>query len=145
MSFVRFVVLCFRRDPLVHFNRTQVRSFTSFRRWRRRSTPPRHIGRIPHVHRTAAVLGHLEHPVNVLIEVVGPVMLLHPIADVCFLIVGENGRRIPEAEHFVRRRCRLLLALLRHLPLLPHDTLQVLQEIRRWILQLLRTRQSRTL
>jgi len=68
----------------------------------------------------------------------------HPIADVRLATVGvvvgavgggvlrleSSEGRVPETQDFVRRGHRVELALLRHLPLLAHDPVQVGQERR---------------
>lgn len=72
------------------------------------------------------------------------VVLLHPVTHIGRLpiVVRRVGTRVeivrgqqiivvevPKAEHLMRRRCRLQFALLCHLPLLAHHTLQILEEI----------------
>lgn len=88
-------------------------------------------GRLPG--RTGRVLdrGVWIRRVNILVKIVRAVVLLHPVGHVGLPVIGHGGRRIPEAEHLVRRRRRVQLALLRDLPLLPHHPLEILQEVAR--------------
>lgn len=72
--------------------------------------------------------------VNVLVKIIRAIVLLHPVRHIGFPIVGHSGWRISEAEHLVRRRRRVQLALLRDLPFLPHHSLKILQEVARWSL-----------
>lgn len=67
--------------------------------------------------------------VHVLVKIVGPVVFLNPVRHVRFPVIGDGGRRVAETEHLVRGRGRIQLALLRHLPLLPHHPLEILEEI----------------
>lgn len=67
--------------------------------------------------------------VHVLVQIVGPVVFLNPVRHVRFPVIGDGGRRVAEAEHLVGGRGRIELALLRHLPLLPHHSLKILEEI----------------
>jgi len=69
--------------------------------------------------------------VNILVKIVRAIVLLHPVGHIGFPIVSHSRRRISEAEHLVRRRRRVQLALLRDLPFLPHHSLEILQEITR--------------
>jgi hypothetical protein len=129
----------------VHLGRAQVRRFAAFGRRRRRPLRPASEITAPRVHRTGGVLhdGVRVVPVHVFVHVVGAVVLLHPVRDVVLLVVGQQHRRIPETEDLVGRRRRFQLALLRHLPLLPHHSLQVLEEVYRRFDELLRTGELR--
>lgn len=69
--------------------------------------------------------------VHVLIEIVGAIVLLHPVGHVGLPVVGHRRWRVAEAEHLVRRRRGVQFALLRDLPLLPHHPLQVLEKVAR--------------
>lgn len=85
--------------------------------------------------------------VHVLVEIVGPVVFLHPVRHVRLPVIGDGGGRVAEAEHLVRGRGRVELALLRHLPLFPHHSLKILEEVAGWRLvgrcQLLGRREPR--
>lgn len=90
---------------------------------------------------------HAHVAAKVLVQPIGrsrSVVLLHPVANVCRLSVVRRGGRVqivggsttvdvPEAEHLVRSCCRLELTLLCHLPLFVHHSLEVFEEIPRWI------------
>lgn len=80
--------------------------------------------------------GDLVGPVDVLVDVVHAVMLLHPIGDVGLAVIGDGRGRVPEAEDLVRSGGRVQLALLRDLPLLAHHALEVFQEVSRRRLQM---------
>lgn len=67
--------------------------------------------------------------VNVLVEIVHSVVLLHPIGDVGLPVVGHGRRRISKTQDLVRRRGRVEFALLRDLPFLSHDALEILQKV----------------
>ena len=67
--------------------------------------------------------------VHVLVQIVGSVVFLDPVRHVGLPVIGHGGRWIAEAEYLVRSGGRVQLTLLRDLPLFPHHSLKILQEI----------------
>lgn len=67
--------------------------------------------------------------VYIFIEIVGSVVLLDPVRNVGFPVIGHCWRWIAKTENLVWGRGRVQFALLRHLPLFPHHSLQILQEV----------------
>lgn len=70
--------------------------------------------------------------VHVLVQIVGPVVFLNPVRHVRLPVIRHGGGWVAEAEHLVRGGGRVELALLRHLPLFPHHSLKILEEIAGW-------------
>lgn len=82
--------------------------------------------------------------VHILVQVVGPIVLGHPVADIGLAAVRSTATsgsaavghhqlpvsRVPEPKHLVRGGHCIELALLRHLPFFAHDPVQVSQESR---------------